>query len=244
MTIDKEVNPRFEKTYKIYKHVFPNGKVYIGITSRDLNVRWDSGKGYGDTLMGRAVKKYGWDNIKHYVLKGDFTESQAKTKERELIAKYHSMDYAYGYNQTAGGDGSLGYKHSDVAKKKMSQNHADVSGLNNPFFGKHHSEETCEQLRLINKGKAISKESRKKISIAMSGENHPLYGTHCSEERKRKISESNKGVLLGVKFTEDHKKKLSESVRQSWNNRPRTFSEETRRKMSEAQLKRHRKEVI
>ena len=88
-------------------------------------------------------------------------------------------------------------------------------GENHPLYRKHHSEETCEQLRLINKGKIMSEESRKKISMAMSGENHPLYGTHCSEERKRKISESNKGVLLGVKFTEDHKKKLSESVRQS-----------------------------
>lgn len=26
MVINKEVNPRFEKTYKVYKHVFPNGK--------------------------------------------------------------------------------------------------------------------------------------------------------------------------------------------------------------------------
>ena len=80
MVINKEVNPRFEKTYKIYKHVFPNGKVYIGITSQSLNSRWNSGKGYGNSLVGKAIKKYGWDNIKHYVLKGDFTEDEAKLK--------------------------------------------------------------------------------------------------------------------------------------------------------------------
>ena len=34
------------------------------------------------------------------------------------------------------------------------------------------------------------------------------------------------------------------TYQEAWNNRPRTFSEETRQKMSEAQLKRHRKEVI
>lgn len=47
MTIDKEVNPRFEKTYKVYKHIFPNGKVYVGITSQPLNCRWRSGKRRG-----------------------------------------------------------------------------------------------------------------------------------------------------------------------------------------------------
>lgn len=46
MEIYKEVNPRFEKTYRVYKHVFPNRKVYVGITSQPLNCRWRSGKGY------------------------------------------------------------------------------------------------------------------------------------------------------------------------------------------------------
>lgn len=44
MTVDKEVNPLFESTFKVYKHVFPNGKIYIGITSRSLNQRWQHGK--------------------------------------------------------------------------------------------------------------------------------------------------------------------------------------------------------
>lgn len=56
MVINKEVNPRFEKTYKVYKHVFPNGKVYIGITSQSLDSRWNSGKGYGNNLVGKAIK--------------------------------------------------------------------------------------------------------------------------------------------------------------------------------------------
>ena len=91
MVVDKEVNPRFEKTYKVYKHVFPNGKVYIGITSQSLNDRWRSGKGYGNNPhITRAINKYGWDNIKHQVLKGDFTLDEANALERKFIAKYQS----------------------------------------------------------------------------------------------------------------------------------------------------------
>lgn len=32
--------------YKVYKHTFPNGKKYIGITKLTVENRWRSGKGY------------------------------------------------------------------------------------------------------------------------------------------------------------------------------------------------------
>lgn len=52
---------------------------------------------------------------------------------------------------------------------------------------------TKEKIGLGNKGKKISEEQRKKLSIALSGENNPNYGKHLSEEIKKKISESEKG---------------------------------------------------
>jgi len=45
-------------------------------------------------------------------------------------------------------------------------------GRENPFWGKHHSEETKEKIRQARLSRGISKETRKKISIANSGENH------------------------------------------------------------------------
>ena len=239
-TVDKEVNPRFEKTYKVYKHVFPNGKVYVGITCRSVHIRWDSGKGYGDTLVGRAINKYGWENIKHYLLKGTFSAEEAKSHEKRLIQKYKSNDPEFGYNQTAGGDGSVGYRHNEEAKRKMSESHADVSGENNPFHNKKHSAKTRARLSEINSGKSVPEATREKISKALQGENHPLYGKSPSEETRKRMSESHKGQRLGVKFSEEHKNNLSSSIKKSWESRPRHFSEETRRKMSEAQLRRHR----
>jgi len=42
---------------------------------------------------------------------------------------------------------NLGRVLSDETKKKISQNHHDISGKNNPMYGKKHSPETIEKLR-------------------------------------------------------------------------------------------------
>lgn len=34
------------KSYTVYKHTSPSGKVYIGITCRKPEYRWNHGKGY------------------------------------------------------------------------------------------------------------------------------------------------------------------------------------------------------
>ena len=66
------------KRYCVYKHTFPNGKVYIGITSRKPNERWQNGKGYtSNRHLQNAIKKYGWINIKHDILLKDLTEEEA-----------------------------------------------------------------------------------------------------------------------------------------------------------------------
>ena len=54
------------------------------------------------------------------------------------------------------------------------------SGENNPFYGKHHSEETKQKISENRKGKAC-------------GENHPFYGKHWTEEKKAQISNNRKG---------------------------------------------------
>ena len=73
------------------------------------------------------------------------------------------------------------------------------TGDNHPFYGKHHSNETKlkiseskKGMTAWNKGKRMSDESRRKLSVALSGENHPNYGKHLSEETRRKISEARK----------------------------------------------------
>lgn len=74
------------KNYTIYKHIFPNNKIYIGITQQKPEKRWQHGLGYrAQPLMWNAIQKYGWENIKHEILFENLTLEEANLKEIELI---------------------------------------------------------------------------------------------------------------------------------------------------------------
>ena len=72
--------------YSVYVHVFPNGKLYIGVTRQEPKKRWRSGGGYrNQKAMYEAILKYGWDNIKHIVLVSNLKEDMAMEIEKALI---------------------------------------------------------------------------------------------------------------------------------------------------------------
>jgi group I intron endonuclease len=161
-----------QKTYCVYIHTFPNGKVYIGITSQKPESRWKGGKKYAyNQIVGRAIEKYGWDAIRHDVVFDGMSEGEAKAKEIELIKKYNAQNPECGYNLTAGGDGMTGFKTYEETKIKLS---------------------------IINTGKRHTKESRNKMSESRKGEKAYWYGKKFPEEMKRKISEGKKGKNTGI----------------------------------------------
>jgi group I intron endonuclease len=132
-------------SYTVYKHTFPNNKVYIGITSKSITRRWRNGEGYRNKqqLIYRAINKYGWDNIKHEMLFTGLTKEQAEQKEIELIKLYNSTDSQYGYNAESGGN-----------------------------VNKTLSESTREKIRLANVGKRHSEDTKRKMSESQKGKRH------------------------------------------------------------------------
>ena len=42
--------------YTVYKHTSPSGKVYIGITGKKVEERWEYGYGYRKQVFGKAIK--------------------------------------------------------------------------------------------------------------------------------------------------------------------------------------------
>ena len=136
----------------VYKHTCPNGKVYIGITSKSTRERWRNGKGYAkNPLFYKAINKYGWENIKHEIVATGLSRGDACVLEKMLINSYKSNDRRFGYNLTSGGERgakwsedsrkklsktNTGRKFSESTKKKMRENHYDCTGANNPNFGK------------------------------------------------------------------------------------------------------------
>lgn len=108
--------------FTVYKHICPNGKVYIGITSKPLKERWQNGKAYkSNAHFWNAITKYGWDNIKHEILFEGLTKEEAEQKEIALIAQHKSNLPERGYNRSTGGECSAkGCKWSEEHNKKTS----------------------------------------------------------------------------------------------------------------------------
>jgi len=96
----------------------------------------------------------------------------------------------------------------------------DISGENNPFYGKHHSEETKKKISEFHTGKKISNKIRRKTSETLKNRykniKHHLKGTKLSEEHKQKLSDAHKGKrgwITTKHHSEETKKKFSETRR-------------------------------
>lgn len=91
--------------WKIYKHIFPNGKVYIGQTKNSLSQRFQKGYGYiTQPLIAKAIEKYGWDNVITEILEDNIpSQEEANQLEIKYIAEYDSRNPEKGYNIGIGG---------------------------------------------------------------------------------------------------------------------------------------------
>lgn len=130
-----------EKEYVVYKHTNTvNGKVYIGLTCQDPQVRWGKdGKGYeGSTYFYNAIQKYGWDHFDHEIIQANLTQTEAQHLEEVLIAEYKSNQKEYGYNLTSGGENNI---PNDAVRKKKSE---IMKGPSNNMLGKKHTPEELE----------------------------------------------------------------------------------------------------
>lgn len=130
-----------EKLYTVYMHTNKiNNKVYVGITCEGIQQRWRNGKGYlrkdkdgkfKQPKFARAIEKYGWNNFEHIIFAENLNHDDACNMEKLLIILWDAMDN--GYNNTAGGEGTVGKKNSPECRAKISESHIGMhSGEKNP----------------------------------------------------------------------------------------------------------------
>ena len=120
--------------YKVYVHIDPEGKRYYGATKLDVNRRWKNGKNYKrHPRFWKAIEKHGWNNIQHIIIAKGLTKEEAYWLEEELIVAWDTTNPDKGYNIAKGGKGPNGVTRSEETRKKMSDNHWDSSGKNNPM---------------------------------------------------------------------------------------------------------------
>lgn len=222
--IEETVIKDFGKYY-VYKTTNKvNGKIYVGVHKSE-NIEKDSylGSGY---ILKEAIEKYGKENFERKILFEFDNSVDAFNKEKEIVNE-EFVDRDDTYNTALGGFGGRTTKV-------------------NPFFGKHHTEESKQKWRESREGYTHSEETRKKISESgkrrfenMSdeeweeylsrvprGPDNPNYGKIMSEEQKLKISEANTGRVAS-----EETRKLMSEMRKGV---PK--SEEHKKKISESNM--------
>ena len=151
--------------YIVYKHTFPNNKIYIGITCQKVNNRWRNGKGYKESQykIVNAINKYGWKNVRHEILFENLSKEIAEKKEIELIKLYKSNDSNFGYNIQNGGK-TTGTLCDEIKQKISNSKKGKFKGEQNSFYGKKHTEKTKKILSEYRKGLKLSEQTKTKIS--------------------------------------------------------------------------------
>lgn len=178
-----------EDTYCVYEHLFPNGKRYIGITCREPKKRWKGGYyGYAHNIyMQNAIKKYGWNNIKHSILYNGLTKEEAEKEEIRLIDEYDLTNRKNGYNIEKGGSSTN--RITEETRQKLREK---CSGKNNARYGVEVSQETREKMRKAKLGTKQSKEqcykkmcSLGKKVLQMDLQGNPIKVWHSCREAQR-----------------------------------------------------------
>lgn len=160
-----------------------NGKIYVGITTRDLKTRVSEHKydslhrdGKTRTYFHTAMKKYGFDNFTFEILEKIYDDtptgliSKLRSLEQYYIALLRSSNKSTGYNLTDGGEGVFGYKFSEQQRQEMSK---------------------------ARKGRHISDIHKERISEFMRSADNPHLGKHLSNETRKKISDARRGKFVG-----------------------------------------------
>lgn len=108
------------RNYRVYMHVFPNGKRYIGMTKLSMEKRWQNGFKYRIKAdMFADIVKYGWGNIAHVIYDNCglwYTKEEAEKQETYLISMWQTTDISKGYNKESGGMSNF-ITHPDTITK-------------------------------------------------------------------------------------------------------------------------------
>ena len=183
-----------------------NHKKYIG-QSNNIEYRWkrhkyELNRGHHDNdYLQKSWDKYGCDNFKFYILElCDI--SMLDELEVYYIDLYQTLNRDNGYNLTSGGSVNkqyskevcekisqalMGHQVSLETRKKVSENHADVSGKNHPMYGRKHSEEAKEKMRQAGLGRPSS---RKNLNSVLCVELNAVFENATEAGKKLHLDSS------------------------------------------------------
>ncbi|KKM66173.1 hypothetical protein LCGC14_1483860 [marine sediment metagenome] len=173
----------------IYRAVFSNNKSYIGYA---LNVRirkqrhklhsFNKNSKEYNYAFHRAIRKYGWYNVIWYILEDKIVSNNLPKIEIFYISKYNT--YHKGYNETKGGGGWLGKRHTNATKEKISKSKK----------GSRLTPETRAKISASLKGRVCSEEHKRKVAFSKMGDKNPM----SNPEYRKRVSEARKGLVVSA----------------------------------------------
>jgi len=185
--------------YKIINKI--NSKIYIGCTISSLKKRFEEHcfrclKTDLNTKLCNSMRKYGIENFEIELIK-NCKISNIYEEEKKLIKEYNTFNG--GLNSTFGGEGCLGYKHSDEIRKKISKNLKE---------GKSHKGKTYDTLYGVDA--KIEKEKRS-ITVKSGWDN---MGEKEKKDRiKKTINKLRSKSKYGVELVEEIRSKINEGYK-------------------------------
>ncbi len=179
---------------QLYQLKFPNGKSYIGITSKTAEKRFNQHclPANNKNACQKAIYKYGRDNVVLTVLATVDNYELLQLAEQEAIEKFNTYaSNGKGYNLTLGGGGTIGRLASDETKNKIAKK----------AIGRKHSLEAKEKVSVFNKGKIVSNETKLKMSAYHTGKKRSEY--HCEQLRLGWIKRRARETLVVKDITDN-----------------------------------------
>lgn len=187
--------------YKITNLI--NNKIYIGLTTGTISGRWSSHKSRSKNAISgidAAIRKYGAENFKVEQWDTANTLEELNLKEQFWIKELNCRDNSIGYNQNDGGDGNIGYHHTEYDKYRCGSSFRGKSRVKTP--------EQIEKWRSSFVGHKFSDDVKKDRSIKLK--------LAYAEGRRRPNA---KGVGGRGKMTESEKIYNSENqIGKKWMN--------------------------
>ncbi len=211
-----------------------NGKLYVG-SAVNISARWRMHRSqlrrgiHHSNHLQSAWDKHGEQAFLFSILQEVGERERLIEEENKWIVQKDSANRSKGYNLCVAAGSQLGMKHSDDARKRISDAHK----------GRKKSPDHQEAINLALRGRKLSDEHRAKISANQTGR-------RASDESRKKMREARANpkesmspdayqrmvtANVGRKFSESHRQKIAEA------NRRRVLSDETRKKISAARRK-------
>ena len=181
-----------------------NGKTYVGKAKKLHERRYRHLIAKDDYYLHNSLKKRGVESYQLAVIVKDVPAEELGNIERYYVKALDSLrKNGKGYNIAEGGEGGNNYagkkpEEMDEINKKKSENHADVSGKNNP---------RSRKIILLNTGEVFDYINQ---AVEKYGVNHRHISACCRGKRK------SAGVIDGKPATwmyfEDYEKLSEEEI--------------------------------